>query len=120
MSAFQQDMDVNYYGMIRTCKAFMPILKAQAHDYKRARVVNVVSMAGLVVGGFAAPYHGSKFAAEAFSSCLRSELKHFGVKVVTVNPSFHKTPLFTGMLPNVTKMWEQLPASKREEYGEGM
>lgn len=116
---FPYSMIVNYFGIIRTVKAFFPLLKAQAREYKQARVINVVSMAGLVVGGFAAPYHGSKFAAEALSSCLRSELNQWHVKVVTVNPSFHKTPLVTGMQQNLTKVWEQVPSSKQDEYGDG-
>ena len=143
LTTFQQDMDgechaivrlscmifnisyafddvVNYYGIVRTVKAFYPILKAQAKEYKAARVVNVVSMAGLVVGGFAAPYHGSKFAAEALSSCLRSELQSWNVQVVTVNPSFHETPLTLGMRQTIINMWENVPASVRDEYGEGV
>jgi len=96
------------------------LLKAQAREYRYARIVNVVSMAGLVTGGFAAPYHGSKFAAEALSSCLRSELRNFHIQVVTVNPSFHKTPLVTCMRQNVINMWEQVPPAIQEEYGEGM
>jgi len=95
------------------------MLKAQAREYKLARIINVVSMAGLVTGGIASPYHGSKFAAEAFSSCLRSEMRNFNVQVVTVNPSFHKTPLVTGMRQKVLDMWEQVPASLKNEYGEG-
>jgi NAD(P)-dependent dehydrogenase (short-subunit alcohol dehydrogenase family) len=115
---FQQDMDVNYFGIIRTVKAFLPMLKSQAKEYKLARVVNVVSMAGLVTGGFAAPYHGSKFAAEALSSCLRSELRNFNVQVVTINPSFHQTPLVTGMRQKVHEMWNRVPAWKQDDYGE--
>lgn len=80
----------------------------------------MVSMAGLVTGGFAAPYHGSKFAAEALSSCLRTELGVWNVQVVTVNPSFHKTPLVTNMRQKVHEMWNRVPPSIQEEYGEGM
>jgi len=61
---------VNYFGIIRTVKAFLLLLKAQAREYRYDRIVNVMSMAGLVTGGFAAPYHASKFAAQALSSCL--------------------------------------------------
>jgi NAD(P)-dependent dehydrogenase (short-subunit alcohol dehydrogenase family) len=109
---------VNYFGMIRTVKAFLPLLKAQARDYKEARVVNVISMAGLVVGGFAAPYHGSKYAAEALSTSLRMELRPFGIQVITVNPSFHTSPLTTNMRHDVQQLWNELPLHKRNEYGE--
>ena len=110
---------VNYFGIIRTVKACFPLLKAQACDYSDARIINVVSMAGLVTGGFAAPYHGSKFAAEGLTDCLRKEMRVFHVKVVTVNPSFHETPLTTAMRGVLTKTWTELPPSQRDEYGEG-
>ena len=109
---------VNYFGMIRTIKAFLPSLKAQARDYKDARVINIVSMAGLVVGGLAAPYHGSKYAAEALSTSLRMELHPFHIRVITVNPSFHTTPLTTNMRKTVTEMWNGLPSNLQEEYGD--
>jgi NAD(P)-dependent dehydrogenase (short-subunit alcohol dehydrogenase family) len=108
---------VNYFGMIRTIKAFLPLLKAQARDYKDARVINIVSMAGLVVGGLAAPYHGSKYAAEALSTSLRMELRPFHIRVITVNPSFHTSPLTSNMRQSLTKMWNDLPLNRQEEYG---
>ena len=91
------DDGVNYYGIIRTVKAFYPILKVQANEYRAACMVNMVSIAGWMVGGCLAPYHGSKFAAEALSSCLHSEMQSWNVQVVTVNPSFHEMPLTLGM-----------------------
>lgn len=109
---------VNYFGMIRTIKAFLPLLKVQARDYRDARVINIVSMAGLVVGGLAAPYHGSKYAAEALSTSLRMELRPFHIRVITVNPSFHTSPLTINMRQSVTKMWSDLPSNLQEEYGD--
>jgi NAD(P)-dependent dehydrogenase (short-subunit alcohol dehydrogenase family) len=104
--------------MIRTVKAFLPLLKDQARDYKEARLVNVTSMAGLMVGGFAASYHGSKYAAEALSTSLRMELRPFGIQVITVNPSFHTSPLTRNMRQDALQMWIDLPSNKREDYGE--
>jgi NAD(P)-dependent dehydrogenase (short-subunit alcohol dehydrogenase family) len=114
-------LTVNYFGMVSTVKAFLPILKKQAcnQDHKDARIVNVVSMAGLVAAGFGSTYHGSKFAAEGFSICLRHEMDAFDIDVVTVNPSFHETPM-TDKMPQVCNdIWNNLDPKLREEYGEG-
>ena len=113
---------VNYMGMVRCCKAFLPVFKDQAvkRTYRDMRILNVTSMAGLVTGqmGLSA-YAASKHAANAFSSCLRMELKMFSIQVTTVNPSFHATPLVDSMPDLATKGWDRLTKSKQEEYGHG-
>ena len=113
---------VNFYGTIRCCKAFLPILKRQAYtsSYKDARILNVVSMAGVATGntGMSA-YHASKFAAQSFSLCLRNEMAAFGIQVTTINPSYHATPMVNGMEEHAIEVWKQLPAEMRSEYGEG-
>lgn len=115
--------------MINVTLKTLPALKRAATDRRRRggapppRVVNVTSAAGLCAApGFAA-YNVSKFAAEAFSSCLRMELGGpvgaWGIPVVTVNPTFHETPLVAGAEHGIRRRWEQLSASARaEEYGE--
>lgn len=108
--------------MVRTTKAFLPIFKDQAtkHIYRNMRILNITSMAGLVTGGVGiSAYTASKHAANAFSSCLRLELKCFGIHVTTVNPSFHATPLVSSMREKCREIWEQLDNSKKAEYGQG-
>lgn len=48
LSDFKTCIEVNYLGMVRTVKAFMPIFQNQAAErtYSDARIVNMVSMAG--------------------------------------------------------------------------
>ena len=86
--------------------------------YQDMRIFNLTSMAGLVSGliGMSA-YSASKHAANAFSSCLRMELKMFGIQVTTVNPSFHATPLVNSMLDKALELWNRLDGSIQEEYG---
>jgi len=118
----QKVMDVNFFGMVNTIKVHLPILKSQALSgvYKTSRIINVVSVAGLV-GSVPAlsMYHASKFAAEAFSMSLRSELVPFGIPVVTVNPSFHKTPLVEPIGSELDKVWKGLSPELKAEYGQG-
>jgi len=119
---FQKMIDVNYIGMVRCCKKFLPIFKQQASQgiYNEARLVNMVSMAGVVTGGlFSVGYEASKHAADAFTTNLRLETKNLGLKVVVINPSFHRTPLTSTMSSNLQKLWQSLSPEKREEYGEG-
>lgn len=112
---------VNYFGMVSTTKKFLAIFKSQAASgrHPHTRIVNVVSVAGLVAGHGFSSYSGSKFAAEAFSSSLRLELKPFGVTVVTINPSCHKTPLAEGVPSALDTVWANLPEARRREYGNG-
>ena len=77
-------------------------------------------MAGLVTNAGISTYYGSKFAQEAFTSCLRMELKAFDLDVVTVNPSVHETPMNDGLGNQISKIWQKLSPELKEEYGEGM
>lgn len=111
---------VNYYGMIRCCKAFLPILKQQAPSYKGSRILNIASMAGIGKSPMnLSAYCASKHAAAALSSSLRQELQVFGIQVSTVCPSFHGTPLVHTMHNMAQRQWDKMPLEKQQEYGEG-
>lgn len=123
LSDFQFIMDVNFFGAIRCVKAFLPILKRQAADgsWRFGRVVNMVSTAGLFAGGIiSAAYDSSKHALDAYTTNLRVELEPFGIKVVGLNPSLHKTPLAEGkaIAKGMKKVWDDMDPDHREEYGE--
>jgi NAD(P)-dependent dehydrogenase (short-subunit alcohol dehydrogenase family) len=47
------------------------------------------------------------------------ELKSWGIRVVTVNPSFHRTPLLAGGPSTVQRCWLGTDVATRAEYGEG-
>jgi NAD(P)-dependent dehydrogenase (short-subunit alcohol dehydrogenase family) len=112
---------VNYMGLVRCCKSFLPILKKQAIEktHTDARILNVISMAGIVTAPGMSPYFASKHAALAFTSGLRMELNAFGIQVSAVNPSFHETPLVNAIGDMITSVWNSLTEEKRKEYGEG-
>lgn len=78
-------------------QGFIPIFTKQLLEkeyYNTTRIINVVSMAGLVSG---APgisgYHAAKHAAQAYTEGLRIELKPFHIAVTSVNPTFHTTAI---------------------------
>jgi short-subunit dehydrogenase len=73
-------IDVNWLGVIKVCRAFIPIFKHQS----RGQFINITSIAGLVnlpLGNF---YHPTKHAIESFSECMAYELKEANIKVCTV------------------------------------
>lgn len=111
---------MNYFGTIRTTKSFLPILKEQASSgsYGAARIINVVSMAGLTTLAGSSTYFSSKHATEAFSSCLRTEMMAFNIPVVTINPSFHVTDMTENMGLRYMKLWEQVSPEIKADYGD--
>jgi NAD(P)-dependent dehydrogenase (short-subunit alcohol dehydrogenase family) len=46
-----------------------------------------------------------RYAAVAFASVLRMELQDWGIRVCTVLPSFHLTPLITDGVAKVEQTW---------------
>lgn len=118
LSAFRESMEVNYFAMIQVTKTFLPIFKSQACEgtYSNSRIINIVSVAGLVP--LSGPYSGSKFAAEAFSNLLRQELKSFNISVVTMNPTFHKTPMADQIVSKFEEKFNNLSPDLKKQYGD--
>jgi 3-hydroxybutyrate dehydrogenase len=122
LEAFERMMNINYFGTVTCCKAFLPIFKQQSVGKKHSgsRIFNVASVSGRVAAGTGLGlYSPSKHATAAFSSFLRREMAGFGIQVTTVNPSFHGTPLVATMQDRITETWGNLSKDTRKEYGEG-
>jgi short-subunit dehydrogenase len=77
---FEWLFDINFWGVVRLTRAFMPLLKASDD----ARLVNISSLYGLIAPPGQTAYAASKFAVRGFSNALRHELagSHVGVTVV--------------------------------------
>mmetsp|Transcript_1580 Transcript_1580/g.2171 ORF Transcript_1580/g.2171 Transcript_1580/m.2171 type:complete len:382 (+) Transcript_1580:170-1315(+) len=118
IDVYKKTMDVNFFGQVRMVQAFLPFLKDQQRNYHHARIVNMVSCAGLIPSDGMSPYTASKFAAEGFSQSLRLELRNYDLKVVTMNPSFHQTPLTQSLDQHLGKLWDTMNESTKEKYGE--
>lgn len=89
-SEFRQCMETNYFGPLRCIQAVV----ASMREAKSGLIVNVSSIAGKLSMAAQAPYSASKFALEALSESLASELKPFNVRVVIVEPGVIATPIF--------------------------
>jgi NAD(P)-dependent dehydrogenase (short-subunit alcohol dehydrogenase family) len=79
--------DVNFFGVLRVCRAVLPVLRRQRAGY----IVNIGSIGGLIAIPYQGLYSASKFALEGLSESLRLELRSFGIQVVLIEPGDHRT-----------------------------
>jgi NADP-dependent 3-hydroxy acid dehydrogenase YdfG len=75
-------MDINFNGVVRMTRAFLPLLRQS----DEARIVNLSSIYGIVSPPGQAAYSASKFAVRGFSNALRHELEDSTVAVSVVHP----------------------------------
>ncbi|MBB6672872.1 SDR family NAD(P)-dependent oxidoreductase [Cohnella nanjingensis] len=98
LSHFQEMMDVNYMGIVRCCKAVLPLMRQAG----RGHIVNVASLAGKIGTSKATGYAASKHAALGFTNSLRQELRGTGIRISAVNPGPIDTPFFDRADPEGT------------------
>jgi len=55
------------------------------------RIINIVSILGRIAAPLRSPYCTVKFGVEAFSDCLRLEMRRWGVDVIVVEPGDYTT-----------------------------
>jgi short-subunit dehydrogenase len=75
-------MGINFWGVVRMTKAFMPMLKRES----AAQIVNLSSVFGLIGPAGQCAYSASKFAVRGFSEVLRHELAGTNVGISVVHP----------------------------------
>ena len=78
----KRQLDVNFFGMVNTCKAVLPLMRAQGNG----RIVNISSVAAPVAIPFQAFYSASKAAINAYTCALANELRPYGITVTAVQP----------------------------------
>ncbi|MDP9603479.1 oxidoreductase [Variovorax sp. NFACC27] len=79
--------DVNVFGAVRLTQLVLPYMRWQ----RSGTIVNITSMGGKIHTPLGAWYHGTKFALEAISDCLRMEVQPFGIDVVVIEPGGIRT-----------------------------
>lgn len=90
LEAWQLQMDVNFFGIVRCVNAFVPRMRAAG----RGHVVNTASIAGRYAYSYdAGPYIASKFAAYGYSENLALYLRPQGVNVSVLCPGLVLTNL---------------------------
>uniref|UniRef100_G3NHC5 3-hydroxybutyrate dehydrogenase, type 1 n=1 Tax=Gasterosteus aculeatus TaxID=69293 RepID=G3NHC5_GASAC len=116
MDTYRRVSEVNLWGTVRVTKAFLPLIRRA-----KGRVVNVASMSGRMGCPSQSAYCVSKYGVEAFSDCLRYEMKAWGVKVSVIEPGnfLAATSIMTRDSVAVTaaKLWREAPTQVQEDYG---
>jgi NAD(P)-dependent dehydrogenase (short-subunit alcohol dehydrogenase family) len=74
--------DLNYFGVVRCCKAVLPHMRQQ----KSGHIINITSVGGLVGQPFSELYCASKFAVEGFTESLATILPKFGIHISLIEP----------------------------------
>ena len=87
MPEARYQFEVNVFGAARLTQLVLPHMRAR----RTGRIINITSMGGKIYTPLGAWYHGTKFALEALSDCLRLEVKPFGIDVVVIEPGGIKT-----------------------------
>ncbi|MBY0525438.1 MAG: SDR family oxidoreductase [Gemmataceae bacterium] len=96
----RQIMEVNFFGLVETTRAFLPVLK---HG-NRPAIVNISSVAGKRAIPARSDYSASKFAVEGFSEALRPELAKDGIDVLVVCPGLTQTNFSQNMIEQKARM----------------
>ncbi len=84
---FARAMDTHFWGPLRLMEAVLPSMR----DLGAGRIVNVVSIGGVVPVPHMIPYTASKFALGGLSEAMAAELVREGVTVTTVYPGLMRT-----------------------------
>ena len=91
VSAFNATLETNFYGPLKLCRAFVPLMRE--NDY--GRIVNVSSSMGSIasMGGRSAAYKLSKTALNALTRIMADEVGKENIKVNTMSPGWVRTDM---------------------------
>jgi NAD(P)-dependent dehydrogenase (short-subunit alcohol dehydrogenase family) len=89
LDAARAEMETNYFGTLRMCRAFAPVLAANGGG----AIVNMLSVTSFFTNPFNSSYGASKAAAWSLTNGVRLELHHQGTLVVAVHAGFIDTDM---------------------------
>lgn len=79
--------ETDYFGAVAMTKALVPSMIQR----KEGMIINVTSLAGRIGHMFNSAYAAAKHALIGFTRSTQLELRPFNIKVVSVEPGYHKT-----------------------------
>lgn len=82
--------EVNYFGLMNVTRALLPLLRLSSYP-KKAKIINISSIAGFATLPFGINYSATKHAVEAFTKALHYELMPFDIQCISIQPGFFKT-----------------------------
>jgi NAD(P)-dependent dehydrogenase (short-subunit alcohol dehydrogenase family) len=97
-----ETLAINFYGVFRMCKAFVPIMKQNGYG----RIVNISSGYGAMneMAGYQAAYRISKASLNALTLIMADELRDTNIKVNAVCPGWVSTAMGGEMAPTSPHM----------------
>ncbi|HYD62637.1 MAG TPA: SDR family oxidoreductase [Noviherbaspirillum sp.] len=100
-AVWKRVLDINLWSVIHTARAFVPRMAEQGGGH----IVNIASLAGLLVGPWLSPYTVSKHGMVAISESMQAELAERGlpVQVSIVCPGPVRTAIFSGLDPQAAE-----------------
>jgi NAD(P)-dependent dehydrogenase (short-subunit alcohol dehydrogenase family) len=93
LESARRQLDVNFFGMLRTAQAFAPVLAANGGG----ALLNVLSIASWINRPLLGTYGATKSAAWALTNGLRHELRAQGTQVTALHMGFVDTDLTRGI-----------------------
>jgi NAD(P)-dependent dehydrogenase (short-subunit alcohol dehydrogenase family) len=81
LARYRADIEVNFFGVVATTKAALPLLRAS-----QGRLITVGATRGVIGQPFNEGYSAAKFAVEGFLESLAPALSHQGVRVSVIVP----------------------------------
>ena len=99
----RKQFDTNVFGLMAVTRAFLPRMMQR----RAGRIINISSIGGRITFPMFGAYHGSKYAVEALSDCLRMELRPFGIRVSLVEPGPIATEFANRSMAEVSKYKNQ-------------
>lgn len=86
LSDAKRQFDVNFFGMVNTCKAVLPVMRRSG-----GRIVTVSSVAAVAHIPFQTFYSATKAAIDSYTCALANEVRPFGISVTAVQPGDIRT-----------------------------
>ncbi|XP_015790899.1 retinol dehydrogenase 2 [Tetranychus urticae] len=108
---FRQLFDVNVFGVVKVTRAMLPLLRSSS-----GRVVTISSINSNMTFPNTGAYSMTKAALTPFQDALRAEIEKFGVKVISIEPSFSSTPIIDQK--SVDKLYSDLYDNSPKEIKE--
>ncbi len=101
----RRSFETNVFGLLRMSQLVMPGMR----NAGRGRIVNISSLAGRVTAQGGGVYHMTKYAVEALAYAMRSEVKPFGVDLVSVLPGPFASPYRDKVIAKIPETGETSP-----------
>jgi NADP-dependent 3-hydroxy acid dehydrogenase YdfG len=89
LELWKKVLDINLMGTLYTCKAAVPLMKAQGSG----DIINISSTAGRRAAGVFAAYATSKFGLTGLTESLRQEVGGAGIRVSIIEPGATQTEI---------------------------